>query len=129
MTSASAATPSTSTSTAFAARARSSRATRRAASHRAGSTSAAPPSAPAIAPRESAIARLRELALTGADRDDAEYATAIEAAIAAGDAPALAYELGRLDASGEGGLPADLVASALRRLGALPVLIRGTSRT
>ena len=75
---------------------------------------------PAIAPRESAIARLRELAVAGADRDDAEYGAAIEAAIANGDAPALAYELGRLDASGEGGLPADLVASALRRLGALP---------
>ena len=48
---------------------------------------------PAIAPRESAIARLRELAMAGADRDDAGYAAAIEAAIAKGDAPALAYEL------------------------------------
>ena len=37
-----------------------------------------------------------------------------------GDAVALAYELGRLDAAGEPGLPVDLVESALRRLGALP---------
>ncbi len=78
------------------------------------------PVAPApTAPRESAIARLRELALAGADRDDPEYAEAIEAAIASADAPGLAYELGRLDGRGEGGLPADLVESALRRLGAL----------
>lgn len=75
---------------------------------------------PAIAPRDSALTELRELARDGVDRNDADYARVIEAAIAGGDAPALAYELGRLDADGEHGLPADLVASALRRLGALP---------
>ena len=66
------------------------------------------------------MARLRELALGGADRDDPEYARAIEGAIASGDAVGLAYELGRLDAAGEAGLPADLVESALRRLSAIP---------
>jgi DNA-binding CsgD family transcriptional regulator len=74
----------------------------------------------ATPPRESAMARLRELALGGADRDDPEYARAIEGAIASGDAVGLAYELGRLDAAGEAGLPADLVESALRRLSAIP---------
>jgi DNA-binding CsgD family transcriptional regulator len=68
------------------------------------------------------VASLRELALAGADRDDPEYGRAIESAIASGDAVALAYELGRLDAAGEAGLPGDLVESALRRLGALPGL-------
>ncbi len=48
----------------------------------------------ATPPRESAMARLRELALGGADRDDPEYARAIEGAIASGDAVGLAYELG-----------------------------------
>ena len=81
---------------------------------------AVPAAAPPIAPRESAIARLRELALAGADPDDPEYGRAIEAALAAQDAVALAYELGRLDAAGEPGLPVDLVESALRRQGALP---------
>ena len=71
--------------------------------------------APGTPPRESALARLREIG-----GDDAEYAELIEGAIAAGDAVALGYELGRLDAAGERGLPADLVASALRRLGVLP---------
>jgi DNA-binding CsgD family transcriptional regulator len=81
---------------------------------------AAPVLAPAAPPRESALARLRDLALAGADRDDPEYARAIEGAIAAGDAVGLAYELGRLDAAGESGLPVDLVESALRRLSAIP---------
>jgi len=75
---------------------------------------------PAVAPRASALAEVRELRQAGDGRDDAAYARVIEAAIAGGDAPALAYELGRLDAGDEHGLPADLVASALRRLGALP---------
>jgi DNA-binding CsgD family transcriptional regulator len=73
----------------------------------------------AVAPRASAVARLRELAGTG-DAGDAAYAEAIEGAIAAGDAAGLAYELGRLDALGGGGLPTSLVESALRRLSVLP---------
>jgi DNA-binding transcriptional ArsR family regulator len=73
----------------------------------------------AIAPRSSAIAALRALALAGEARQEAEYARLIEAAISGGDAPALAYELGRMDAGDEAGLPADLVVAALRRLGAL----------
>jgi hypothetical protein len=76
--------------------------------------------APSVAPpRESAMARLRELAAEGTDPGP-EYASAIEGAIAAGDAVGLAYELGRLDARGESGLPLDLVESALRRLSVLP---------
>jgi transposase-like protein len=69
----------------------------------------------AVAPRESVLARLRELAPEGS-----EYANAIETAIATGDAVGLAYELGRLDARGESGLTVDLVESALRRLSVLP---------
>jgi DNA-binding CsgD family transcriptional regulator len=72
-----------------------------------------------VAPRESAVARLRELARAG-DAGDHAYAEAIEGAIAAGDAVGLAYELGRLDALGERGLPSDLVEAALRRLAVLP---------
>ncbi len=74
----------------------------------------------AVAPRDSAVARLRELSLERSDRDETAYAETIEGAIAAGDAVGLAYELGRLDAQGEAGLPADLVESGLRRLGVLP---------
>jgi hypothetical protein len=77
---------------------------------------------PATAPRESAVARLRELARSGAGPDDPEYARAIEGAISGGDAVALAYELGRLDAAGQAGLPAELVESALRRLGAIAAI-------
>ncbi len=51
-----------------------------------------------IAPRDSGLARLRELA---------------------GDAPGLAYELGRLDALGDSEFAADLIESALRRLSVL----------
>jgi DNA-binding CsgD family transcriptional regulator len=82
----------------------------------AGATSSAP--AP-VAPRASAAARLRELARAG-DADEPAYAEAIEGAIAVGDAVGLAYELGRLDALGDRGLPAELVESALRRLSVLP---------
>ncbi|MDX6583555.1 MAG: Bacterial regulatory protein luxR family [Solirubrobacterales bacterium] len=71
------------------------------------------------APRESALGHLRELARSGAAPGAPEYAQAIEGAIASGDAVGLAYELGRLDASGESGLPIDLVESALRRLSVL----------
>ena len=77
---------------------------------------------PATPPRDSALARLRELAASGAAPDAPEYAEAIEGAIAQGDAVGLAYELGRLDALGEGGLPADLVEAALRRLSAIPAV-------
>ncbi len=73
---------------------------------------------PAAAPRDSALARLREIAGGGAG--DRGYAQLIEGAIASGDAVALAYELGRLDARGDAGLPAELVESALRRLSVLP---------
>jgi transposase-like protein len=74
----------------------------------------------AVAPRESILGRLRELAQAGGAPEGAEYASAIETAIANGDAVGLAYELGRLDARGESGLTVDLVESALRRLSVLP---------
>lgn len=74
---------------------------------------------PATAPRDSALALLRRLARAG-DTEGPEYAEAIEGAIAGGDAVALAYELGRLDALGESGLPASMAESALRRLQVLP---------
>ncbi len=74
--------------------------------------------ATSVPPRESALARLRELARGGGT--EAEYAEVIEGAIASGDAVGLAYELGRLDATEDAGLPGDLVASALRRLSVLP---------
>ncbi|HEX2127671.1 MAG TPA: LuxR C-terminal-related transcriptional regulator [Solirubrobacterales bacterium] len=73
---------------------------------------------PVAAPRESALRRLRELARAG-DADERSYAAAIEGAIASGDAVGLAYELGRLDATGATGLPLELVESALRRLSVL----------
>jgi hypothetical protein len=76
-------------------------------------------------PRESALSRLRELAHGDAAPDDPEYAQAIEAAIASGDAVGLGYELGRLDARGDTGLPVDLVEAALRRLSVLPSGDRG----
>jgi DNA-binding CsgD family transcriptional regulator len=75
--------------------------------------------AASVPPRESALARLRELARRGGGTE-AEYAEMIEGAIASGDAVGLAYELGRLDATADAGLPGDLVASALRRLSVLP---------
>jgi DNA-binding CsgD family transcriptional regulator len=81
--------------------------------------------APSAPPRESVLAHLRELARGGAGADGPEYAQAIEAAIASGDAVGLAYELGRLDARGETGLPSDLVEAALRRLSVLPVSDNG----
>lgn len=51
----------------------------------------------------------------------AEYARVIEAAVARGDAVALAYELGRLDATEAEELATGIVESALERLGLLPV--------
>jgi DNA-binding CsgD family transcriptional regulator len=71
-----------------------------------------------VAPRKSALATLRRLAREGGE--DADYAAAIEGAIASADAVGLAYELGRLDAEGQTGLPLELVESALRRLSVLP---------
>jgi DNA-binding CsgD family transcriptional regulator len=73
---------------------------------------------PPLAPRESRLGELRELGPR--DREGAAYAELIEAAIARGDVPALAYELGRADAAGESGLARELAEAALRRLGALP---------
>ena len=77
-------------------------------------------------PRRSRRARarsreLRELAAAGADPDDPEYARGDRGRDRRGDAVGLAYELGRLDAAGEPGLPVDLVESALRRLSVLPL--------
>jgi hypothetical protein len=74
----------------------------------------------AVAPRDSVLAKLRDLNAADKADEGADYASAIEAAIATGDAVGLAYELGRLDASGRAGLPVDLVESALRRLSVLP---------
>ena len=50
-----------------------------------------------------------------------EYARVIESAVARGDAVALAYELGRLDATEAEELATGIVESALERLGLLPV--------
>jgi hypothetical protein len=50
-----------------------------------------------------------------------EYARVIEGAAARGDAVALAYELGRLDATEAEELATGIVESALERLGLLPV--------
>jgi hypothetical protein len=73
--------------------------------------------APGTAPRESRLPELRRLAREGGGAP--EYAAAIEGAIASADAVALGYELGRLDATGEPGLPLELVESALKRLSVL----------
>jgi transposase-like protein len=76
------------------------------------------PAPTGLAPRDSALRRLRELARSG-EEDGSAYAEAIESAIASADAVGLAYELGRLDALGETGLSLNLVESALRRLSVL----------
>ena len=83
----------------------------------------APPAQPP--PRESALARLRELAAAGTPATRATR-TLIEGAIAAGDAVGLAYELGRLDARGDARAargsgrvgPAPALGAAARRRGA-----------
>jgi hypothetical protein len=72
---------------------------------------------PPLAPRESKLVELRDLPAGG--RDGGEYAELIEAAIARADVPALAYELGRADATGAGDLSKELAEAALRRLGVL----------
>ena len=76
--------------------------------------------AAAAAPRDSGLLSFRDLAWDGDDLEGSTYARLIERAIADGDAVALAYELGRLDAQDSGGLARDLVESALRRLSVLP---------
>jgi transposase-like protein len=68
-------------------------------------------------PIRSRLAELRELEDEAASPD--RYAELVEAAIADGDAAALAYELGRLDAGGRGEVPAKLIEAALRRRGVL----------
>ena len=73
----------------------------------------------AVAPRDSAVGELRRMAAADS-AGGPEYAETIGIAIATADAVGLAYELGRLDALGEQGLPRDLVESALRRLSVLP---------
>jgi hypothetical protein len=83
-----------------------------------GSAEFAPAGPAAIAPRDSNLSRLRDLAREGAD--DAAYAEAIEAAIASGDVAALAYELGRADAGGREDITARLAEAGLRRVGAVP---------
>lgn len=70
-----------------------------------------------LAPRESTLAHLRELAAGGGS--EADYAAAVEGAIASADVAALAYELGRADAEGRDDLPRQLAESALRRLSVL----------
>jgi DNA-binding CsgD family transcriptional regulator len=70
-----------------------------------------------LPPRESGLRDLRELA--SKPGDEAAYAAAVEAAIASADVAALAYELGRADASSRDDLPRKLAEAALRRLGVL----------
>jgi DNA-binding transcriptional MocR family regulator len=66
--------------------------------------------------------KLAELRRPAADATPpGEYARVIEAAVARGDAVALAYELGRLDATEAEELATGIVESALERLGLLPV--------
>ena len=79
--------------------------------------SSAPEALPpaAIAPRDSRLAALRDLAREGAD--DAALAEVIESAIASGDVAALAYELGRADAEGRADITAKLAEAGLRRVG------------
>jgi transposase-like protein len=69
----------------------------------------------------SELAELRRGA--GQNRPAGEYARTIEAAAARNDAVALAYELGRLDATEPEELATGLVESALERLGHLPTSI------
>jgi DNA-binding CsgD family transcriptional regulator len=82
-----------------------------------GAAELAPSGPAAVAPRDSNLPRLRELARR--DADDAAYAEAIEAAIASGDVAALAYELGRADAEGREDITAKLAEAGLRRVGAV----------
>jgi hypothetical protein len=71
----------------------------------------------------SELAELRRPA--GDVQPPGEYARVIEAAAARGDAVALAYELGRLDATEAEELATGVVESALERLHLLPVADSG----
>ena len=78
--------------------------------------SGGPEPAPATrAPRESRVAELRDAG--DGDTSDPAYLELIEAAIAAGDAPALAYVVGRADGGSGDDVTAGLAEAALRRLG------------
>ena len=71
-------------------------------------------------PRTSMRSELDELRRSASDQPaPGEYARTIEAAAARNDAVALAYELGRLDATEAEELATGLVESALERLGHL----------
>ncbi len=75
----------------------------------------------ALTSMRSELASLRRPA--GDSKPHGEYARMIEAAAARNDAVALAYELGRLDATEAEELATGLVESALERLGHLPSAI------
>jgi len=75
----------------------------------------AAPSPVSLAPRESRVGELRDAG--DGDTSDPAYLELIEAAIAAGDAPALAYVVGRADGGGGDDVTAGLAEAALRRLG------------
>lgn len=66
----------------------------------------------------SAVAELRRPA--GVEKPAGEYARLVEAASARGDVAALAYELGRLDATEAEELATGIVEAALERLAVLP---------
>ena len=86
----------------------------------------APVPAPGFAhgPRTSLRSELSGLRRPAREQPPAsEYARTIEAAAARNDAVALAYELGRLDATEAEELATGLVESALERLGHLPTAI------
>ena len=73
------------------------------------------PAPVSLAPRESRVGELRDAG--DGDTSDPAYLELIEAAIAAGDAPALAYVVGRADGGGGDDVTAGLAEAALRRLG------------
>lgn len=68
---------------------------------------------PRTPPAASRLAEMRDW------ENNESHAELIEAAIVAGDVPALAYCLGRADAGGDDGLRRGILEAALRRLGAL----------
>jgi len=85
------------------------------------------PDAPAARTLAASRPASRLAEMRSQDDDDGPLADLIEAAIVAGDAPALAYCLGRADARNEEGLRRRIVEAALRRLGFLTEL--ETART
>ncbi|MDQ3729338.1 MAG: Lrp/AsnC family transcriptional regulator [Actinomycetota bacterium] len=83
--------------------------------------SAVPAPGFANGPQTSMRSELAALRRPATDQPAAgEYARTIEAAAARNDSVALAYELGRLDATEDSELATGLVESALERLGHLP---------